>query len=195
MKTGLFGGTFSPPHNGHIRAAKLFIKAAGLDRLIVMPAGIPPHKTADTDADSRLSMARLAFSDFAFVSDFEIKKEGKSYTVETLKWLRETYPTDELFMLVGEDMFLSLDTWRDPDGIVSLATVAYMRRSHGGAAALEEKRRRYEERWGSRFIYIGEDPTVVSSTKIREMVAAGEDIKGLTGDGVSRYIKENGLYI
>ena len=95
---GLFGGTFSPPHEGHVRAARLFIDAMGLDRLIVMPAGFPPHKPLpDGAADGdRLEMARRAFGAFAEVSDWEIKRGGKSYTVDTLRMLREKYPGDRL---------------------------------------------------------------------------------------------------
>lgn len=194
MKIGLFGGTFSPPHNGHVRAAKLFIKAAKLDRLIVMPAGIPPHKETDTTSSHRLAMSRLAFSDFAEVSDFEINKSGKSYTVETLEWLHGHYPEDELYMLIGEDMFLTFDTWKNPGRIARLATVTYMRRSSRAPAAMAEKLGEYETKFGKRFLYIGEDPTVVSSTEIRERASEGKEIYGLVPDAVCRYITDRGLY-
>ena len=139
MRTGLFGGTFSPPHNGHIRAAELFVEKMLLDRLVVMPAGIPPHKNADPGADtlSRLDMSREAFGAFAQVSDYEISKLGKSYTSETLEYLKRKYPTDELYMLVGEDMFLSLDTWHEPEKVFGLCTVVCLRRSHSSDRLIE----------------------------------------------------------
>lgn len=195
MRIGLFGGTFSPPHVGHIRAAELFVSSVGLDRLIIMPAGVPPHKEADAgaSADDRLQMARLAFSGIGEVSDFEIKKAGKSYSVETLEWLRETYPDDSLYMLVGEDMFLSLDKWREPEKIVRLATVVYMRRCASDGDILKNKEAEYRNKWGADFIYMGDDPAVVSSTEIRRTLNTGGFSEFVT-PAVGEYIKKNRLY-
>ncbi len=195
MRTGLFGGTFSPPHTGHIRAAELFMSTVGLDRLIIMPAGIPPHKETDSGASSydRLQMARLAFSHIGEVSDYEITKTGKSYTVETLEWLRKAYPEDELYMLMGEDMFLSFDTWRAPEAIVSLATVVYMRRSCGDGRLLLAKECEYRKKWGADFIYLGDDPAVISSTEVRKSIAEGNLSDHIT-PAVADYIRKNGLY-
>lgn len=195
MRIGLFGGTFSPPHTGHIKAAELFVSTIGLDRLIIMPAGIPPHKEADSGASSydRLQMARLAFSGIGEVSDFEITKTGKSYSVETLEWLREVYHDDSIYMLVGEDMFLSLDKWREPEKIVNLATVVYMRRSATDSNALKSKEDEYRNKWGADFIYMGDDPTVVSSTEVRKSICEGILSDHIT-PAVADYIKKNRLY-
>lgn len=196
MKIGLYGGTFSPPHAAHVRAAKLFVKEAGLDTLIVMPAGIPPHKTADKwgKSEIRLEMTCLAFSDFACVSDYEIKKEGRSYTVETLKHLKELYPEDELYMLVGEDMFLSLETWREPEAVMGMCTVVAIRRKGTDNAVMEEAAEKYRRLFGARVILIEDEPFEISSTEIRNKIAAGEDLGELLTPSVAEYIKNNNLY-
>lgn len=197
MKIGFFGGTFSPPHKGHIRAAKLFLSSVGLDRLIIMPAGIPPHKEAAAGAAAadRLEMARLAFGAFAEVSDYEINKTGKSYTVETLRYLKGLHPNDEIYMLVGEDMFLSLDTWRAPEEICRLAVLTYIRRTDEcDGNTLQDAATRYRERYGARVLCIDSVPLEMSSTEIRAMVFTDDGLVGLTTPEVSSYIKEHGLY-
>ena len=196
MKIGLYGGTFSPPHAAHVRAAKLFIKEAYLDRLIVMPAGIPPHKVADKwgKSETRLEMTCLAFSDFACVSDYEIKKEGRSYTVETLKHLKEIYPQDELYMLVGEDMFLSLETWREPEVIMGMCTVVALRRKGTENAVMEEAAERYRKLYGATVLLMEDEPFEMSSTEIRNKIAAGEDMQEYLIPEVAEYIKKNNLY-
>ena len=196
MRIGLYGGTFSPPHSAHVRAAKLFFEKAELDRLYVMPAGIPPHKAADEwgKSEHRLEMTKRAFSSFATVSDYEILKEGRSYTVETLRHLKELCPEDELYMLVGEDMFLSLDTWRSPDEIMKLATIVALRRKGGDVSVLEAAAENYKERYGAKIMIIEDEPMELSSTQIRNMIAAGESADRLLPESVSEYIKENNLY-
>lgn len=195
MRTGLFGGTFSPPHNGHIRAAELFFEKMLLDRLVVMPAGIPPHKNADPGADtlSRLDMSREAFGAFAQVSDYEISKLGKSYTSETLEYLKRKYPTDELYMLVGEDMFLSLDTWHEPEKVFGLCTVVCLRRSHSSDRQIELAQKKYTDA-GASVCILWDEPLQVSSTDIRELCRRGGNISGLVPAGVARIIKERELY-
>ncbi|MBS5726161.1 MAG: nicotinate (nicotinamide) nucleotide adenylyltransferase [Clostridiales bacterium] len=196
MNIGLFGGTFSPPHNGHVRFAKLFMEKASLDKLYIMPAGVPPHKEPDPwgTAQARLEMARLAFSSFAVVSDYEIRQAGKSYTYKTLKHLREIYPKDTLFLLVGEDMFLSFDTWKNPGAIFSMATVVCMNRGTASREKVEAAGTVYKKRFGGEVMYLENAPLAVSSTQIRQMCAAGQDISKLVPSPVAAYITENGLY-
>lgn len=196
MNVGLYGGTFSPPHTAHVRAAKLFCREADLQLLYVMPAGIPPHKTQDRwgKADMRFEMARIAFDGVGTVSDYEIKKEGRSYTVETLRYLREKHPDDRLYMLVGEDMFFSLDTWKDPDVIMSICTVVAMRRENTLLCEMESRAFEYEKKYGANIIIIEADPIEVSSSLIRERIERGDSIEGIVPDGVRKYIEINGLY-
>lgn len=147
-RTGIFGGTFSPPHRGHIRAAAAFVSEMKLDRLLVIPACIPPHKSIDDPGpDLRLEMTRAAFSDNAGfsipvkVSDYEIRKSGVSYTVDTLEHFSD--PDTELFLLCGGDMFESLESWREPERIFSLASVVGIMREDG----TEQEMRKYAERY------------------------------------------------
>lgn len=196
MNIGLFGGTFSPPHNGHVCFAKLFVEKASLDKLYIMPAGVPPHKEPDPwgTAQARLEMARLAFGSFAVVSDYEICEAGKSYTYKTLKHLREIYPKDTLLLLVGEDMFLSFDTWKNPGVIFSMATVVCMNRGTASQEKLEATGEVYKKRYGGEVMYLENAPLSVSSTQIRQMCASGQDISRLVPPLVAAYIIENGLY-
>ena len=196
MNIGLFGGTFSPPHKGHVFFAKLFMEKASLDKLYIMPAGVPPHKEPDPwgTAQARLEMARLAFDSFAVVSDYEICEAGKSYTYKTLKHLREIYPKDTLFLLVGEDMFLSFDTWKNPGVIFSMATVVCMNRGTASQEKLEATGEVYKKRYGGEVMYLENAPLSVSSTQIRQMCASGQDISRLVPPSVAAYITENGLY-
>ena len=195
-KIGLFGGTFSPPHNGHVHFAKLFMEKAHLDLLYIMPAGIPPHKETDAwgTAQARLDMAHLAFDTFATVSDYEIRQGGKSYTYKTLEYLRKRHPEDQLYLLVGEDMFLSFDTWKNPNLIFSMATVVCMGREKNFKKKFEAAGAAYEKRYGGKITYLTDVPLPISSTEIRRMCAAGQDISHLVPAPVLGYIMKHGLY-
>ena len=197
MKIGLYGGTFSPPHLAHVRAARLFYEEVSLDKLYVMPAGIPPHKQSDKwgSAVHRLQMTKLAFSTFATVSDYEIKKEGKSYTVETLRYLREKHPSDELYMLVGEDMLYSLDTWRSPEEVMTSCTLVAIRRQDTKMSRLVECAENYKNRYGAKIVFIEETPFDISSTAVRSMIERNDDVSRFLSEEVYEYIKKNKLYI
>ena len=127
MKIGVFGGTFNPVHLGHLNCLKSVAEQAGLDKMIVMPDRIPPHKQAEDLASSedRLNMCRLAFADIPCVeiSDWELKQEGKSYSVITLRHLKEIYPHDKLFFIMGSDMLLSFEEWYQYKEILSLSAL------------------------------------------------------------------------
>ena len=117
MRTGIFGGSFNPVHIGHICLAERMSEIMKLDRLFIIPAGVSPFKENNggiSDSD-RLNMCRIAFGnhDNFFVSDIEIKRAGKSYTVDTVRELKKMYPGDDMFLFVGSDMLLSFDKWKD----------------------------------------------------------------------------------
>ena len=139
MRIGIYGGSFSPVHNGHVAAAKAFMEQMWLDVLYIIPAGIPPHKQMEGDANAwqRLKMCELAFEgmDGVLISDLEMRREGKSYTVDTLRHLSDS--DRRLFLLCGTDMILTLDQWKDPDEIFRLAYPTYIRREED--AELDEK--------------------------------------------------------
>ena len=127
-RIGVYGGSFNPPHLGHVRAARQARALLKLDRIIFIPAAIPPHKaiaTGSPDSRTRLALTQLAVAQEPGmeVSDLELRRGGPSYTVDTLRALRESYPHDELFLLMGTDMFLSFLTWYAPDCIAKLHAV------------------------------------------------------------------------
>lgn len=200
QRLGIYGGTFSPPHIGHVRAALDFLHQAELDRLLIMPAGIPPHKQLDSREDPRLrlAMAHAAFSELdkrIIVSDFEIEKTDVSYTCETLAHFHSI--TDaELWLLCGTDMFLTLDRWRCPEQIFSLATVACVMRETDeiALAAIQDKETEYRARYGAKLFRIAAAPTEISSTQIREHLRQGEDVSGWISPAVLQVIRENNLY-
>ena len=196
MRTGIYGGAFSPPHNGHIAAAKYFLSAAKLDRLLIMPSLVSPHKPTakDDDPQARIRMLKLAFSDEPKieVSDYEIQKGGVSYTYLTLKHFKES--GDTLCFLVGSDMFLSLDHWREPAQIFSLCEVWCLTRTGTDGAELTAKKLEYEKKFGALCYVCENDAVIASSTDVRRLLREGKDASHYLTDSVSEYIKENDLY-
>ena len=132
MKIGIYGGTFNPPHLGHLTAAAAVFSMLKLDKLLLIPASIPPHKdlpAGSPTAEQRLEMTRLAgeqlgLGDRVETLDMELHRQGKSYTSDTLAELKARYPEDELWLLMGTDMFLSFHTWHEPEKIASMAGIA-----------------------------------------------------------------------
>lgn len=201
-KIGIYGGTFDPIHNGHVRAALAFLCQSELDLLYIMPAANPPHKKQGnrTPAEQRLRMCELAFCELCefgnkiIVSDYEIRQGGASYTVLTLRYF-EKY-ADEIELLCGTDMFLSLDSWYEAPEIFRRAKIAYVRRESD--ASLDQKTalkaKEYEEKYGARVRRIEIDPLELASSEIRkdfESENGGEDAVPYR---VAKYIKENRLY-
>ena len=197
-KIGIYGGTFNPPHVGHLGAARAFFDKMCLDKLIVIPSFIPPHKLADnkTTAQQRVEMTRLAFFDFvgAEVSDIEIQRGGKSYTYLTLEALSSE--DCELYMLIGTDMFLTLEEWHYPERIFELATVCYVRRENDKELGIriEERKKYYETVYGARIFEIPLPVTELSSTDVREKVKNNTDVSDAVTESVLSYILSEGLY-
>ena len=131
MKVGIFGGTFNPPHKTHLMLAENAIKQLGLDKLLVFPCGYPPHKNCDVDASHRLQMTRLAFAHLpqVVVDDYEINASGKSYTAKTLQYVKQIYPNDQLYLIIGADSLAYLQDWYQPQTILQLAQVVVYGRS------------------------------------------------------------------
>ena len=203
MKLGIYGGTFNPPHLGHLVSARFAVEALGLDRLIFMPAGDPPHKALPAGSptgEERLEMMTMAadsllLGDRVEVSDLELRREGKSYTADTLRALREQYPEDELFLLMGTDMFLTLQNWREPGTICSLAHLAAFARTEKDTGEMLEQQAKYlSETFGAKCTVIQlPQITPVSSTLLRELLEKGEGRKYLP-PAVYGYIRRRGLY-
>ena len=185
MKIGIYGGAFNPPHLGHITAARAVFELLKLDKLLVIPTGHPPHKTLPPGTprpEQRLEMTRLAMAqaglgDRVEVSDMELRREGSSYTADTLARLKERYPEDELWLLMGADMFLTLQAWREPGRIFSLAGVAAFGRTEADTEELFSVQRDFLYRtYPQARIFTLSIPGVVdvSSTDLRERLGKGE---------------------
>ncbi len=196
---GIYGGTFNPPHMGHIRAARAFLDACALDVLYILPTAVPPHKEAmaGDDPEKRLAMCRLAFAGLderTVVSDYEQTRGGKSYTVLTLEHFRAQ--SENLFLLCGTDMFLTLDTWFRGDDILRMANICCLAREDDPAASakIAEKARSYRERFGTHIILPSFTPLPISSTAVRAMAKEGQPLDGVVSASVLAYMKEHKLY-
>ena len=194
-RVGIFGGTFNPPHNGHIASAECFCRQMDLDELKIIPAFMPPHKVYDSKVtcEERLEMCRLAFASIekAEISDIEIKRGGTSYTYLTLQELKKD--DTQLYLLCGTDMILSLDKWKNPQVIFDLAYICYARRESepSNSELLKKKCDEYRACYGATIYEIDLDVIDVSSSEIRsaEKIAA-DNIPA----SVLNYISERGLY-
>ncbi|MBQ2604631.1 MAG: nicotinate-nucleotide adenylyltransferase [Acutalibacteraceae bacterium] len=197
-RIAMFGGTFNPIHNAHINLALAFIKKLKLDKLLLIPTGVPPHKT-DLDiiyGEHRLNMCRLAVQDYKKieVSDIEVKRGGKSYTADTLRQLKEIYPDSEFFVIMGADMYMTLDTWHEPDTIFSLATVCTVPRNNDELEQLNAKESEYSKR-GCKTIILDLKKSDISATKIRKTVFNDGVITKYVDPKVEKYIYANYLYM
>ena len=198
MRVGIYGGTFSPVHNGHVAAAKAFMEQMWLDILYVIPPGVTPHKDmkGNATAADRLEMCRLAFADMegVIVSDLEMRREGKSYTVDTLRELYD--PEGRLFLLMGTDMLMTLDQWREPDEIFRLCYPVYIRRETDESLdqTIVEKITSYQEKYGKVVRRIVAPAIELSSTDIRAAVAEDFPIEGAVPPAVAAYIRDHNLY-
>ena len=197
MRLGILGGTFNPPHIGHLVCAQAAYEQLALDRVVLMPAGVPPHKevAADPGAQARLELCERAVAgDERFaVSRAELDREGRSYTVDTLRTLHDDSPHDDLTFIVGGDMARSLPSWREPDALLALATVAVAERA---GAERDEIRRELTALHAAteRVIFFDMPRVDISSSLVRERVASGDSIRYLVPDAVADTISENGWY-
>lgn len=198
MKTGVYGGTFNPIHLGHLHILKEFTARLGLDRVLLVPAGVPPHKAAPALApgQDRAMMCGLAVREAdlpARVSTIELDRPGKSFTSDTLLGFRERFPQDEFFLLMGEDMFLTVDSWHQADTIFRLSSLCASPRSQDGLSKLLKKRQALEALGARCFV---EDIPFwdVSSTQVRQLAAQGGGLEELTPRSVADYIRQHRLY-
>lgn len=220
-RIGLFGGTFNPIHLGHIQVIQEVKKEFGLDKIFIIPSALPPHKEPDglVDAGERIEMIRLSFSnhpDFA-VSDVELKRSGPSYTIDTVRHFKSILPEDaEIFLIMGLDAFLEIDTWKSYKDLFLLIPFIVMSRSSAGQGATVFGRKPFEDYLKSRISrgyklsasqssYVHEikqpvfvfnvTPIDISSTKIRKLIKNGSTIKSLVPEIVEAFIKSKGLYL
>jgi nicotinate-nucleotide adenylyltransferase len=194
---GILGGTFNPPHLAHMVCASEARAQLSLDLVLLVPTGVPPHKEMEEEPGRahRLEMCRLAadgHGDWLEVSSIEIDRDGPSYTVDTLRQIHATQPGDELTFIVGGDMAWSLPSWREPEEILQLASVAVAERT---GARREEVRARLAGMQGAhRISYIDVPRLDISSSALRRRVREGRPIDYLVSDTVADYIEQRRLY-
>ena len=196
-RIGIYGGTYSPPPIGHMKAAEYAIEALKLDRLLLIPPGVSPHKAMSAGATSadRLEMLRLSAAGMekAQVSDIEIRRQGSSYPVDTLRAIREENPGAELVLLIGTDMFVSFLSWREPEAIMALATLAVCCRGERGERQRIEAQKANLEAMGAKIRLVQNPVNAISSTDLSRMLVFGCADPFLM-PGVGDFIREKGIY-
>lgn len=198
MKIALYGGSFNPPHLGHVEAARSVVNRIKPDRLLIMPTYVSPHKIMAEDtptAEVRAELCRLAFAGIgeAEVSDLEMRREGKSYTADTLLELRDLYPDSELVLVMGTDMILSLETWSRPETIMALAEITVLLRGVDEDADVLAHIRYLRETYNARITLLETGVYPAASTEVRQALkeASGNE---LLDEAVYEYIVKNRCY-
>ncbi|MFZ1976353.1 MAG: nicotinate-nucleotide adenylyltransferase [Bacteroidota bacterium] len=187
-RIGIFGGSFDPVHNVHLRIAREAVRQLYLDRIFFVPAFIPPHKRERrlTATLHRLNMLKRALSknEKYSISKYEISRKGVSYTIETLRKFRKRFPTAELILIIGSDSLEQIPTWKDADKIIQMADLAVYERSGFPIDAAAYPHRRIQGK-----------PSEVSSTAIREQAGTKKPFRSLVPESVWKYIKDKKLYV
>lgn len=195
-RIALFGGSFNPIHNGHLHLAQTVHQQCGLDRMLLMPSGTAPHKSSDAYAPAadRLAMCRLAAEPYPWleVSDYELTKPGKSYTVETLRYLHSCFPEDALFLLTGSDMLLSFDSWYCWQEILTLAGLLCVSRGTEPEDVLRQKAAELSA-YGQVTV-VHAKPLPMSSSQIRHKIELCRKFSCYLPENVVQYIMLHRLY-
>ncbi len=190
MKIGLYGGTFNPPHNSHVKIAKCAKQQLELDKLIVMPCGEPPHKVCDVDAKTRYQLSQLAFGNFATVSDYELLQHGASYTIFTVQMLREKYPDSTIYLIVGADSLRDVALWYNAEQLVKLVTFAVAGRK-GVAVGDGES---FVTSHGGNVVWLDIKQSAISSSEIRLRYDFDLDADNFVPSDVDLFIRQHNLY-
>ena len=197
MRLGILGGTFDPIHLGHLRIAVTAMQEAQLHELLLLPDGDPPHKQPLTDGADRLRMARLAVAGYPgfSVSDMELRRQGTTYTVDTLVELLNQDPGRELYYIIGADTLKLFPTWKTAGKVAGLCRMLVAPRPGSDLDEIRWFQRKLFADYGLVSMLLSEPGPDISSTAIRQMVRAGEDISALVPRAVADYIKDKGLYL
>lgn len=196
MKLGIFGGTFDPPHEGHVRVARAAREGLRLDAVMVVPSLLPPHREpAEASAIDRYAMVALALDGESRLvpSPCEIERGGVSYTIDTLRYFAKLHPADELVLVIGADSFDELDSWREAAAIRSMARLAVLpRRGSTGVASGATAATVADD--GARIHTLAMPEAPFASRRIREALHRGDLAPEGLPDAVARYIRARGLY-
>ncbi|MCI8455386.1 MAG: nicotinate-nucleotide adenylyltransferase [Lachnospiraceae bacterium] len=196
---GIMGGTFDPIHNGHLLLGKQAHLEYGLEEIWFMPSHIPPHKKDRpvTDGEDRMQMLALALEEYPYclVSDFEMKREGNTYTAQTLALLKQTYSEVRFFFIIGADSLFQIETWYKPAQVMAQAPLLVSGREYEGSVrTLEEQIAYLKAKYGADISILHNKEIEIASKQIRRRIANGEDIRGLVPEKVAAYIKKRKLY-
>ena len=196
QRIGIYGGTFNPPHIGHIRGAKYALEALGLQKILLIPSCVAPHKTLPSNSptpDQRAQMLRVVAGENMEICDVELRRGGTSYTYETVEILAAQYPDKELVLIMGTDMFLSFLNWKEPARILQKASIGVLYRGDKGELEQIAAQKKVLEEMDAK-VYLAENPvTAISSTQLRRMMTfqcAGPFLP----EGIEDYIRQNSLY-
>ena len=197
-KIGVFGGTFNPPHIGHVQAAEYAIGQLNLDKLIIIPTGNPPHKKLPENSPSaklRLKMAQIVFKHLhnTIVSDMEIIKQKESYTVNTIAQIHNEYPDSVIYLLMGSDMYLSLDSWKEPDKLLSLVVPTVFSRKQNDSIAVRDYSFKLKNKYGVDTEFISNQIIDISSSQLRELLPKRFGYEFIS-DNCYSFIIKNNLY-
>lgn len=197
-KIAMLGGTFNPIHNAHVKLALEFSDRMKLDKVLMVPTSVPPHKEMKdfVSAEERFYMTKLVCDMYENLEpcSLELERQGKSYTVDTLKSIKELYPKAELYLIVGADMFLSLETWRNPQEIFKMAKILSAPREDRDFEPMKAHQYVLKSLGADTFV-LEKSIFTVSSTEIREKIKKGEDVSNLIPEKIYEYIREKGLYL
>lgn len=197
MRMGIMGGTLDPVHNGHLEVAQAVRRELGLDGVLLLPAGDPPHKNRETDKWDRLEMARRAAAvcPGLSVSDMEVLRAGTTFTVDTLTELSEAHPQTEWVYIIGADTLNVLESWRRFERVAELCEFAAVGRPGVDGSEAHRHAERLRRDFGAKIAILNVNGPDVSSTEIRRRVAEGRSIGEMVPEGVAAYIRERGLYL
>lgn len=199
-RIGIFGGTFDPPHLGHLKCANAAREELGLTQVLFIPNRLPAYKVKEhavSKAGDRLNMLGLLIKDcdWAEISDIELRREGNTYTSDTLRELHILYPEDELVLIIGSDSLCSLKSWHEPKTVCSLSTIAVLNRNTDTSEKIIKAKEELEEDFGARIILINNMLFELSSTQIREAVKRREKLPEGIPEEIIQYIEKRNLYI
>lgn len=198
-RIGIMGGTFDPVHNGHLLLGKQAYEEYGLDEIWYMPSHIPPHKKDHmiTSGEDRIAMLRLALQDIPYcvVSEFEMQRDGNTYTAHTLELLKEEYPEYKFYFIIGADSLFQIERWYHPEKVMAMTSLMVSGREYEGAERTFDEQIAYlTDKYGAEIMPLHNEEVDIASADIRRRVAEEKDITKDVPEAVKNYIMAHGLY-
>ncbi len=202
MKIGLYGGTFNPIHNAHLAMAQFFIEQMQLDKCYIVPSFISPFKVGDSDVqlisnDDRLKLIQLAIAEYSSIEmlDYEIKREGVSFTIDTIDFLISSFPNDKFCLLIGADQAVAFDKWKDWEKIANSVQICVVGRPDVDMPELRNKINAIFSGTNCKPLILQTPMIDITSTMVREKIKSGEPISDLVPAAVAKYISQRKLYL